>query len=353
LAPTFRRYVTPLGLVAGEAAGPLVRSGAARRLGTTGLAYTAISLATRRDGAVRRETHAVSRLPDGLADLLAPLDAAGADDPLAALGLPRGRPLVMGIVNVTPDSFSDGGRFEGAAGIAHGLALAEAGADILDVGGESTRPGSDPVPVEEELARVVPVIEGLRGCGVPISIDTRKAAIMRAALAAGAAIINDVAALGFEPEARAVAAASGAPVILMHAQGTPKTMQQDPRYDDVLLDVYDWFAARLDWVVEGGVARHRVVLDPGIGFGKTAAHNLALVDSLALFHGLGRPLLLGASRKGFIGRLSRGEDADHRLGGSLALALAGAARGARVLRVHDVAETVQALALARAVEAGG
>jgi dihydropteroate synthase len=354
LAPDRGLYLTPLGLVAEEAAGPLLRSGAARLLGATGLAYATVGVARRgADGTISRTVLPVAGLDGALAEALEPFGRVGADDPLAALGLPADRPLVMGIVNVTPDSFSDGGRFAGADAVAHGRALVSAGADILDIGGESTRPGSDEVATAVELGRVLPVIEGLRDAGVPLSVDTRKAAVMRAALAAGARILNDVAALGFEREARAVAAACDVPVILMHAQGEPKTMQDDPRYADVLTDVYDWFAARLDWAEAGGVARRRVVLDPGIGFGKTVEHNLALIDSLALFHGLGRPLLLGASRKGFIGRLSAGEGPDRRLGGSLAVALAGAARGARILRVHDVAETVQALRLARAVAAAG
>jgi len=259
----------------------------------------------------------------------------------------------MGIVNVTPDSFSDGGRFEGAAGIAHGRALVAAGADILDIGGESTRPGAAAVPVAEEIARVVPVIAGLAPLGVPISVDTRKAEVMAAALDAGARLVNDVAALGFDPAARALVAQRRVPVILMHAQGEPATMQVDPRYDDVLLDIFDWFAARIAWCGEGGIDPCQIVVDPGIGFGKTVAHNLALIDSLALFHGLGRPILLGASRKSFIGRLSSGEGAEDRLGGSLAVALAGAARGARLVRVHDVAETVQALRLASALDGVG
>ena len=357
MGASIRRYLTPLGLVAGDAAGPLVRSGAARPLGNTGLAFTALSVATRREGGgATRDIHSVATLPAEFAGVLAEFEAALAglaDDPLTALGLPADRPLVMGIVNTTPDSFSDGGRHLGEAGIAHGRALAAAGADILDIGGESTRPGAEDVPVAEELDRVVPVIRGLAGIGIPISVDTRKAAVMEAALDAGAAIVNDVSALGHDPAARALVARRDVPVILMHAQGQPKTMQADPRYDDVLLDLHDWFRARLDWCREGGIAHGRTILDPGIGFGKTVAHNVALMDSLPLFFGLGRPLLLAASRKRFIASLSDGEGADRRLGGSLAAALAGIARGARLVRVHDVAETAQALRVARAIAAAG
>ena len=352
LAPISRRYLTPQGLVAGMAAGPLVASGAARWLGGSGMAFTALSVAQRQDGAIVRTLHPVTQLPPGLEEQLGSLALAN-DDPLSCLGLAADRTLVMGIVNVTPDSFSDGGRFEGAAGIAHGRALVAAGADLLDIGGESTRPGAAAVPVAEEIARVVPVIAGLAPLGVPISIDSRKAEVMAAALDAGAHLVNDVAALGFDPAARALVAQRRVPVILMHAQGEPATMQVDPRYDDVLLDVFDWFMARIAWCQAGGIDPAQIVIDPGIGFGKTVAHNLALIESLALFHGLGRPILLGASRKSFIGKLSSGEGAEHRLGGSVAVALAGAARGARLVRVHDVAETVQALRLAKAVALAG
>lgn len=352
MAPLSRRYLTPLGLVAGTAAGPLVASGGARWLGDSGIAFTAVSVAQRHDGAVVRTSHPVAMLPPGLDGQVAALGAA-INDPLSRLGLPTGRCLVMGIVNVTPDSFSDGGRFEGVAGIAHGRALAAAGADLLDIGGESTRPGAATVSVAEEIARVVPVIAGLAPLGIPISVDTRKAEVMAAALDAGARLVNDVSALGFDPAARALVARRRVPVILMHAQGEPATMQVDPRYDDVLLDIFDWFAARIAWCGDGGIDPGQIVLDPGIGFGKTVAHNLALIDSLALFHGLGRPILLGASRKSFIGRLSSGEGAEDRLGGSLAVALAGAARGARLVRVHDVAETVQAFRLASALDGAG
>lgn len=275
--------------------------------------------------------------------------AAAARRPL--LGLPLDRPRVMGVVNVTPDSFSDGGRHAGAQAVEHGLALARAGADILDIGGESTRPGSDPTPGSEEMDRVLPVIEGLvaAGCEAAISVDTRKAAVMRAAIAAGARMVNDVSALTYDPEAPAAAAGAEA-VCLMHAQGAPKTMQDDPVYDDVLLDVHGWLAERIAAAEAAGIPRARIVIDPGIGFGKTLDHNLALLRRLSLFHTLGCALMLGVSRKGFIGRLAGETQPARRAPGSIASGLAGLAQGVQVLRVHDVAETVQAVRVWQAIE---
>lgn len=274
--------------------------------------------------------------------------------PRAALGgLTLDRPRIMGILNVTPDSFSDGGRFlDPAAAVAQARAMAEAGAAILDVGGESTRPGADEVGAADEIARTAPVIGAVRRLGVPVSIDTRKAAVAEAALAAGAGIVNDVAALGFDPALAGVVARAGVPVVLMHARGTPATMQDDPVYDDVLLDVYDFLAARIAAAEAAGIARERIVVDPGIGFGKTVAHNLALIRGLALFHGLGCPILLGASRKRFIGVVGGEAQADRRVAGSLAVALTGVGQGAQILRVHDVNETRQALALWQAITLG-
>lgn len=273
----------------------------------------------------------------------------------ALCGFGLDRPRVMGILNVTPDSFSDGGRFLApATALIQARALAAAGADILDIGGESTRPGAIEVPAAEETARTAPVIAALveGGMDLPISIDTRKAAVAAAALAAGAQIVNDVSALGFDSALAGVAAEAGVPVVLMHAQGDPATMQADPSYDDVLLDVYDFLAARIAAAEAAGIARGRIVVDPGIGFGKTQEHNLALLRGLALFHGLGCPILLGASRKRFIGAIGGEVQADRRLAGSLAVALAGVAQGVQILRVHDVAETRSALALWQAATLG-
>jgi dihydropteroate synthase len=269
-------------------------------------------------------------------------------------GLRMDRARIMGILNVTPDSFSDGGLFlrpEAALMQARKMA---AGADILDIGGESTRPGAVDVAEAEEIARTAPVIAALREAGldIPISIDTRKAAVAKAAFAAGASILNDVTALQFDSAMAATAARSNAPVILMHSIATPATMQNDPEYDDVLLDVYDSLAFRIAEAEAAGIARARIAIDPGIGFGKTLQHNLTLLSRLSLFHNLGVPVLLGASRKRFIGTLSAESDAQKRLPGSLAVALAGVAQGMQMIRVHDVAETRQALSLWQASTSG-
>ena len=277
--------------------------------------------------------------PDLLARLAAP--RAG----LAGLALDR--PQIMGILNVTPDSFSDGGQFlDPGAALAQGRALA-AVADILDIGGESTRPGAPEVPEAAEIARAAPVITALRAGGVtcPISIDTRKAGVAAAALAAGADMVNDVAALGFDPALAPLVAAAGVPVCLMHMRGTPGTMQAEAVYADVVIEVYHELAAMVARAEAAGIARARIVVDPGIGFAKTAAHNVALIARLSVFHGLGCPVLLGASRKRFIGTLGRADRAADRVPGSLAVALAGVAQGAQVLRVHDAAATQQALRL--------
>ena len=263
------------------------------------------------------------------------------------------RPRVMGIVNVTPDSFSDGGRFDSAeAGLAHAMKLIGDGADILDIGGESTRPGAEPVSAQDEIARVVPVIAAVhaRWHG-PISIDTMKPEVARAAVAAGATIWNDVTALGFSPDGPAVAADLGCEVVLMHMLGEPRTMQVEPRYDDVVAEVMAHLESRAEAAVSAGVARERITLDPGIGFGKTVEHNLALIAALDRFAGLGFPVLLGASRKRMIRNIDPSAvEATDRLGGSIALALEGARRGAAIIRVHDVRETVQALKVQAALE---
>jgi dihydropteroate synthase len=263
----------------------------------------------------------------------------------------------MGIVNVTPDSFSDGGRLVSAsAAVAHGLMLAEQGADILDIGGESTRPGAEPVEVGKEIARTVPVIEGLRAAGWtgPISIDTMKPEVARAAVAVGVTMWNDVTALGHAPDSLETAAALGCDVVLMHMKGEPRTMQDAPAYADVVAEVGDWLTARAREAMAAGVARDRIWLDPGIGFGKTAAHNLALTAQLDRLAAAGFPVLYGASRKRTIQSIDpTASDAGDRLGGSLALALEAARRGAGIIRVHDVRETVQALKVQAAVTEAG
>ena len=258
----------------------------------------------------------------------------------------------MGILNVTPDSFSDGGRYRSVeAAVARALAMADAGADWLDIGGESTRPGASAVSESEEIDRVIPVIEAVRAAtAVPLSIDTMKPAVARAAVAAGATMWNDVTALAGAPESLDACANLGCEVVLMHMQGEPRTMQAHPRYDDVVADVIAALCARAEAATAAGVARDKIWLDPGIGFGKTAAHNLDLIAALDQFTALGFPVLVGASRKGFIAKIDPlARDPAERLGGSIAVALAAARDGVAMLRVHDVRETVQALTIAAAI----
>ena len=254
----------------------------------------------------------------------------------------------MGVVNVTPDSFSDGGRFlEAEAAIDHGLLLRTEGADVLDVGGESTRPGAVGVGIEEELRRVLPVIDGLAGEGGEISIDTSKAAVAAAALDAGARMVNDVTALA-DPEMGPLCAERGCELVLMHMKGTPRTMQESPSYDDVVDDVKSFLGGRIETAVAAGVDEHRIWVDPGIGFGKTIEHNLELIRRLRELRELGRPILLGASRKSFIGKIT-GREVGERVGGSVAAAVLGRLAGADCVRAHDVAATRDALLIADAI----
>lgn len=309
----------------------------------------------------------VSVTARGRADEVLPAEAVGiaypelADTMARLMAPPPGPavPDVMAIINVTPDSFSDGGVNDApAAAVAFARKALRCGATILDFGGESTRPGATPVAPEAEIARVVPAMQAVRammaaeGYAATLSIDTRNAATARAALGAGATLLNDVSALTHDPVMAEVAPAF-ARVCLMHAQGDPQTMQQHPRYDDVVLDVFDYLEGRVAAARALGIGRERVIVDPGIGFGKTLAHNLALMAALALFHGLGAPVLFGASRKRFIGTLAAptgtGEKASDRAPGSIAAALMAAGEGVQILRVHDVAETAQALAVWRAM----
>jgi dihydropteroate synthase len=256
---------------------------------------------------------------------------------------------LMGVVNVTPDSFSDGGLYlDPEAAVAHGEQLVRDGAEILDVGGESTRPGAEPVAEEEELRRVIPVVQGLANAHARISVDTSKAAVAAAALDAGAEIVNDVTALRGDPDMAGLCAERGATVVLMHMLGEPRTMQDDPRYDDVVAEVKEFLGERLEAALAAGIDERRVWLDPGIGFGKTAAHNLDLLRRLGELRELGRPLVVGTSRKSFIGKVD-GSPTGRRLGGTIASSLLAAAEGADVLRVHDVAEVRQALQVAAAI----
>ena len=258
------------------------------------------------------------------------------------------KPRVMGIVNVTPDSFSDGGKFNTTEkAIEHALQLVEEGAEILDIGGESTRPGASPVPLDEELKRVIPVIEGLRGVGVPLSIDTYKPQVMQAAITAGADIVNDVCALR-EPQALEIVAASQVGVCLMHMQGRPQTMQADPQYDDVVSEVRKFLKDRLNAAEQAGIVRSRIVLDPGFGFGKRTAHNLTLLNHLNDIQALGLPLLIGLSRKSVLGQVV-GSSVDERVHASIAASVVSVMKGANIVRVHDVKPTVDALKIVQAV----
>ncbi|MGB3243163.1 MAG: dihydropteroate synthase [Sulfitobacter sp.] len=294
------------------------------------------------------EVIAVDDLPDHAFDALTSKRPA-----IAGMGM--GVPRIMGILNTTPDSFSDGGKHTTTDdAVSAGCEMVTEGADILDIGGESTRPGALAVAVEEEIRRTAPVIAGLRTAGVtvPISIDTRKAAVAEAALDAGATLVNDVAGFTYDNALAPLCANRSVPVCVMHALGDPATMQQDPKYDNVALDVFDFLQKRIAALEAVGVARSSIIADPGIGFGKTQTHNLALLARLSLFHSLGVPILLGASRKRFIGTIGRADVASDRAPGSIGVALAALAHGVQVLRVHDVAQTRQAIALWRAAMTG-
>jgi len=354
-------YLLPTGIVGGEQAAAAVIAGQGWPIADGPLAFTAVTVLLRRpEGGAHAAVASFSDL----------LTWAEAEDPAlcrhvsdtlrrigrrraAWAGLSLDAPHIMGIVNVTPDSFSDGGAFvDPDAAIAHGLALARAGATILDIGGESTRPGAAPVPPEEEERRVLPVVRALAERGLTVSIDTRHARVMASAIAAGARIINDVTALTGDPDALTAAAASGAAVCLMHMQGDdPRTMQAAPRYACAPLDVADALAERLAATDAAGIDRARICLDPGIGFGKTTEHNAQILATLPLLHGFGCPLLLGVSRKRFIAALSADEAPRQRLPGTLAATLAGLDAGMQIHRVHDVAETVQALKIWQALRA--
>lgn len=350
-------YVRPIGLFPAPAdAGDAAFAGLP--LAGQPLRFTTVEVAERDGSRVGRRIITLGEAVErdwGRGGLDAARDLESLTTPRSRIaGLSLDRPRIMGIVNVTPDSFSDGGLHATVeAAIAHGLKLAEEGADILDIGGESTRPGADYVPAEEELRRVLPVIAGLRArTDALISIDTRKAEVMRQAAVAGADILNDVSALTHDPDAMAVAASSGLPVILMHAQGDPRTMNDNPQYSDVVLDVFDFLEERIAACEAAGIARAKIVADPGIGFGKHLHHNVAVMAGLSLYHALGVPVLLGASRKKLIDHISDVPNPRDRVPGSIAAALVGAAQGVQIVRVHDVAATRQALNVWQASLAG-
>jgi|OM-RGC.v1.003813110 dihydropteroate synthase len=345
-----RIYLLPRDIVTGEAARAGVASGTARQLAGGVLAYQALDLIVRTDDGIQVARTPLAALDDlDLTEINIRLERLGARRALVG---EADLPTIMGIVNTTPDSFSDGGQHADAeAAVAHGLRLSQDGATILDIGGESTRPGADPVSIDEEICRTEPVVRALALAGRCVSIDSRNAPVMAAALDAGAAWVNDVSGLSHDPAAAALVAGRACPVVLMHMRADPKTMQLEPSYQCAPLDVYDELEERVAAAVAAGIARHRIVIDPGFGFAKSTTHNLEVTSWLALFHGLGCPVLFGASRKSSIGQMSRREPVGERLPGSLALGLAAAARGAQILRVHDVAETMQALSVQRALDA--
>jgi dihydropteroate synthase len=355
-------YLRPEALLAGPAATAAALAGTARPLGGGPLAFSAVAVVRRRGTHVEEAVLSLDRFDAWLAGLAEDARAAGAAmlaraahrrPPLVA-GLAADRPLVMGVVNVTPDSFSDGGEFaDPAAAIAHGRRLLAEGADLVDVGGESTRPGAEPVPVETELRRVLPVIAALAGDGAVVSIDTRRAAVMRAALAAGARIVNDVTALRDDADAVGAVAENGAAVILMHMQGDPRTMQEAPRYVHAPTEIHDFLSERVEACRDAGVPAARIAVDPGFGFGKTVEHNLEIVRDLPLLLGLGVTVAVGLSRKSSLGRIAGVGDARDRLPASLAAAVVALGRGAGMLRVHDVAATRQAVAVWRALAGRG
>ena len=338
-------YLRPIAL----ADSPQSEEGEALRL-AGGLVYASrFALIVREGGRIvsrqRLSAPELKNLPDEVQPQVAALGRVHAALQCGARTIRLDQPQVVGILNVTPDSFSDGGQFldDPEVANAHASAMLEAGAAMIDVGGESTRPGVAAVWEGDEIKRVVPAVERLAAAGAAISVDTRRPGVMEAALAAGAHVINDVSALRHDPRSLEFAAASGAPVILMHAPGEGEDLHAGGAYQDVVLDVFDWLAARRDAALAAGVARDKIVLDPGIGFGKSIQDNLALMNALPLFHALGQPLMLGVSRKRMIGALANEAPAHQRLGGSLALALKGAEAGIQLLRVHDVADTVQAV----------
>lgn len=353
-------YLRPVGLLPNA----LLEDQACLSFGGSGMAFSGAVLHWRNEdrsalshyvGAETLFERVLPQVSEQLAtDLKVQIDSIAA--PSTTMSLANGRtlafnePIVMGVLNVTPDSFSDGGKFlDAEAAVQRGRAMIAAGANIIDIGGESTRPGAEPVWEGDELDRVIPVIEALSQEAVTLSVDTRRAAVMKTALQAGAHIINDVSALTYDEDSLEVVANAGVPVVLMHAQGDPRTMQDDPSYDDVLLDVYDYLQQRVEACVEAGIACERLIIDPGIGFGKRLVQdNSALINGLSLFHTLGCPVLLGASRKRFIGAVTGVDSAELRLAGSLASNIAGLQQGAHILRVHDVAETRQAVTMFQA-----
>lgn len=346
-------YLQPTGFLWGEAARQAIGAGAALPLAGSRAAFLSFILIEGCAGVAKRSFTPASDLKASAEPAIQAIIARIACPRPTVSGVAMDRTRLMGIVNITPDSFSDGGDFlEADLAARQAQRMVSEGAEFVDLGGESTRPGSMGVTVEQERARIVPVLDRLQDLGAAISVDTRKAAIMREAIEVGADIINDVSALTHDPESLRVAARLACPVILMHSRGDPQTMQDNPHYDDALLDVYDYLESRIEACVAAGIKREALIVDPGIGFGKSLDHNLALLAGLSLFHGLGAPILLGASRKRIIGSITGKRDPKERLPGSLAVAIAGAAQAVQILRVHDVDATRQALDVWRASTLG-
>lgn len=350
-------YCIPRSISTGAVATALIEAGYALPFSGAGSAYAAVEVVIRQGEDIARHTASVtafnpwrqiikSELQERLSGLI------------MAISQPRGgfsdiqmdEPVIMGVVNVTPDSFSDGGNHASSdTAVAHAISLAEAGAALLDIGGESTRPGASPVDPSIEQKRVIPVVRALAEKSFTVSIDTRNASTMAAALDVGAKVVNDVTALTGDPEAVSEVVKRGASVVLMHMQGNPQTMQIAPKYSNILADVFDFLDLRISACLSAGLEMNQICVDPGIGFGKSDRGNLELIDSLALFQGLGCPVMIGASRKSFIGRLSGEETPTKRLAGSIAAVIAGVIGGANILRVHDVKETRQALTVWRSL----
>ena len=328
----------PLGLLAGDAAKRAVRAGSAQSLADGAVAFSLIETLTPGMDGIDSTIAPVCDGMDELSSLTAPRPAFA--------GIDLSRAVLMGIVNVTPDSFSDGGDFfDRDAAIDRALKHADDGAAIVDIGGESTRPGAEPMTVAEEIARVVPVIDAAVAAGITVSVDTRRAAVMTAAIEAGAAIVNDITALAGDPAAMEIVAKSGVSVILMHMQGTPETMQQAPEYRLASVDIYRWLSDRVEACVAAGIPHSRIAVDPGIGFGKNDGHNMDILTRAGVFHGIGCAVAIGVSRKSFIGRIAGVTDPKDRLPGTIAATLMALERGVQIHRVHDVAAVRQAIAV--------
>lgn len=328
----------PHGLMTGDAAAAGIAAGTAFPLAGGPVAFSQIETLSAAGTGIEGDYTAAADHAAAVSALSAP--------PAPFAGIDVARPVVMGVVNVTPDSFSDGGDFsDPARAIDQALKLAADGAAMIDIGGESTRPGADPMPVGDEIARVVPVIEAAVAEGITVSVDTRRSAVMRAAIDAGARIVNDISALTGDADAPGVIAASDASVVLMHMQGRPETMQQAPSYRLASYDIFDWLNGRIDACAAAGIPRHRIAVDPGIGFGKTDDHNMEVLHRAGAFHGTGCAVVIGVSRKSFIGRIAGVDDPKDRLPGTIAATMLALSRGVQIHRVHDVAAAVQAIAI--------